>query len=277
MATAGRQNPYLSEHYKVTLTVRGQEGGLSNKKALQTQKLVQAESVTPLTVTAYLPETFNVALSTNWDSTSSSGFGNLVDMIPAPGKVAETVKTGLKMTGGNTQVKRASRLVYGGPSHLELQIPFVFVANTNAKTEVTDPIRELLKLTASRTAQNGELMIPPGPFLEGGGEQISIKIGSMYYLDNIVVKNVSSAQNVRLDEDGNCLQAQVDVTVASLYAIDRADIEEIFALKPSSPKAFTEADADKALNALSEIGQGNFSSVVSVSNTLQEHVRKAYQ
>ena len=237
VGTAERE---LSELYKVTLTTRKQ----TIKSLTSNFPSPPSQDDGILSVTAYMPEVFTIALTANWEPSSGSGSSlaqgaakaalNQLNPTSAPAKAAKEILS--KLVSNSTsgiQTKIMTKLKYAGPSYLELQIPFLFVADKDPYKEVTKPAMELLKLTAGRTTGFGNQMIPPGPlpllaYSLSDGEEISLRIGKTIYLGNVVVTAVSSQYNVRFDQYGNCNQAQVDVSLKTVFAIDRQDIIQMF-------------------------------------------------
>lgn len=238
MASLGTVDHAISDLYRITLRVRNQTGGSG-----------------PV-IRAYMPKEFTLSLSANWESPFSSGFnspeaavdkaGNAKNGIidttisnvanALGGLIGRSIRTNVdnvkklsKFTTLNTQPKIVSRLAYTGPTHLDIMIPFVFVADKDPYSEVTKPVQELLKLTAART--KAYMMLPPGPLLDNTGEDISLEIGSSFRFEEIVVTNVSAQQDIRFDKNGNCMQSRVDVSFRTVYAVDRDYIEGMFTVK----------------------------------------------
>jgi hypothetical protein len=208
----------------------------------------KGQSKDTYSIYGYLPENFTLNISANWSPPFSAGFnlpkkdnGNEISKPANQGRVQGIVQRAvsavadagisnleglLKISGLNVQWKYATRLAYSDPPYLQIQIPFVFVAEKNAYLDVTLPIQKLLKL-ATPTKTLG-FLFPPGPTVIGSGENISLQIGNVMYLDSVVLNDVSSQYNTRFDKYGNCIYAQVDVSITTIYAISREDLDEMF-------------------------------------------------
>lgn len=239
----------------------------------------------PIYITGYLPEEFVVALTASWSPAFAAGFGNPaaglasvagsavsagVSAIPGSGGAIGQALTGAgsamfgngiegvkSATGNNLTLQKASGMAYDGPTQLALQIPFIFIAREDSQTQVTDPIKQLLKMVAPTLSEYGYLT-PPGPklafaggdgaanvlktvkniatqkdksaqdLISVGGETITLKIGNYLTFSPVVITSVSSSYNTRFDSAGRPIQARVDVSISTYFAVSRKDIDGFF-------------------------------------------------
>lgn len=208
--TVGRSIAGLSDYYKMWINIRPQDAAQDMTNP--------GSSNGSITIYGYIPPNFSIDLSADWQNTF--GGGNT-------GDISKALQVGLDVTGLNFQLRSMTRLSYSGPEHLSLQLPFIFVAETNAYQDVSLPIQTLQYMCAPR--QIGDVLIPPGPARINlspklSGETISVKIGGFLYLSNVVITSVSTAYDTRFDSGGNCIFARVDVGIRTLYAVSRDDI-----------------------------------------------------
>lgn len=221
-----------------------------------------SSSINQIFITGYLPTTFSLNINANWTppfsggatgvdalksiaeaierkaGSATNGGRALRGIANVAGAAGSGATTGVaRLTGLNSSPKMTTRLAYGDPPHLEIQIPFIFVAETDAYTDVTLPIRRLHQLAAPKqfgvtvdgnAVDELSILVPPGPNLEGTGEKISMQLGNVIFFDNIVITSVSATYNSRFDVRGNCIYAQVDVGFQTVYAISREDLQKMY-------------------------------------------------
>jgi len=114
------------------------------------------------------------------------------------------------------------------------------MAQTDAKKEVVDPIKNLMKLALPGTTGvggRGEFLDPPGPtvfdqFKTGStsfnGEKITITVGKFLRFSKIVVVSVQPTFTLRLDSRGFPMRGRADVTFRTFTVLSKGDLNRMF-------------------------------------------------
>lgn len=188
----------------------------------------------------YLPETFNIGVSSEWSepfaSISAGALGDAVQLL----------------TNRKLVTQAMTMQMWQGTAPIRFNMRFHFVAYSDAYQDVVSPVESLIRLTVPFRATGG-VLVPPGPdvqWLQGIGNQldaqnvqsaynlrfgsgqantnssngtspkvintakgkISVAIGNFLYFDNVVVENVDAEFDTAFTSAGLPISARVDVT-----------------------------------------------------------------
>lgn len=202
----------VDDKYSVSISVRGD--GLS------------------FDIRAPLPERISLAMGATWDTPFSKA--NMADLLGSKasqmtgGRISsDTISQGAGALGATGRFRHTSMQVWQESTPFEIAIPFVLVAEKDAKTEVMDKVKNLLKLCAPSTRMDN--LIPPGPTAIETGTRVTVRVGNFLELDWAVVKNVSCDMNSILHKSGMPMHADVNISVESYYAcFTTADLDKLF-------------------------------------------------
>lgn len=175
-------------------------------------------------VFAYMPEQFNLSISSDWEpmlanTLNSGAIGKVADA----GRVFGMVPYDKVLTGQ----------VWRGSEPLNFDLPLQFDAVTNVKKDVSDPV---LKLIAWAMPIRGDnlLLKPPGPTIFDQTNRISMRIGRFLYFDNVIFPSLDVTWITAPDTDGQLIAADVNLNVRTFFTPDRNDIMDYFGLGASS-------------------------------------------
>lgn len=219
----------------------------------------------------FIPPDFGIALASAW----SAPFGDTSVLDHAqnlPGKwgqAAGAAKIGGLANGVTSMNKLLTGKLWGGPSYLELNLPIFVDAYSDTRTEVVEPIVQLLSMCAPSEAA-GFLVAPgPNPLVStanaamdvagtaankasgalGGGdivdkgatpvieddEAFTIEIGNFFTMSPAVIESVNANfDNVWEDGTGNPISVDFILQVSSYFAVTREDLKKWLKLSPSS-------------------------------------------
>jgi hypothetical protein len=185
-------------------------------------------------VEAYVPETFQLAVTSQFNQPFGQGISN------------STVGTATKMLGlGALTSQSMTAQIWEGTQPIEITLELEFVAEYNPQNEVLKPIKDLLTMTMPSRGGSGFLLDPPGPkyvdivdweaFEAAKGsqasKQISVKIGNFLLFDNVVIESVNSTFYSMMHETGIPLRATVAVTFKTFFVQLTDDIPRLFMSK----------------------------------------------
>lgn len=148
-----------------------------------------------IVVDAWLPETIGIDVSANYDAPYAQGVGSVNDRL---GALAQFV--GMNLT---TQAMTAQ--IWQGGSFINFQLPFIFQAETDAETDVMQPIKDLLRLQMPRDPTGGGILEAPGPHVDikklaqNSGSQLDNAIDT---LTNTGVKGMLSLAKEAVSKNG---------------------------------------------------------------------------
>lgn len=183
-------------------------------------------------VEAYVPETFQLAVTSQFGQPFGQGISN------------STVGTAAKMLGLGALTSQAmTAQVWEGTQPIEITLELELVAESDPKAEVLEPIKKLLAMTMPSRGGSGFLLDPPGPkyvdivdwhaFEAAKGEgkakkQITVQIGTFLLFDNVVIESVNTTFYSMMHESGIPLRAVVAVTFKTFFIQLSDDIPRIF-------------------------------------------------
>lgn len=219
---ASIEGSFNNPAYQITLSGGGVEA-LSNQTS----------------ITAYLPESFNFTLGSEWESLWNSFIAvlgtageHIAGALDAANNIAGLFNT-------RTSITQASTFpVWKGNEPLEFSLPFNFVAVENARLDVVDPMVTLMKLVCPKT-NNAFTLEAPGPSFTIENQNIvfkedkiiNLKIGKFIYIRGIIITNVASTIVSKFDINGDPIQAQCDVTMRTSFSPTQQDIMQWFIYK----------------------------------------------
>lgn len=203
--------------------------------------VVKRDGADFINLSAPLPETFEISLSSNYDrpldqplSTLMGGGGDVVSTVTRAG--------GAMVTGMSTRNKYLSAAVWIGGSQINISLPFILHAHKDPKTDVMDKVVQLMSLVTPTEIAGGMLMAP-GPTLANmealmagnfsaaaqmGGDDITLNIGKFFTLNPCIITNVGTTIDTLFDRNGVPIGAAVNVTVESFFTTTRESLLEAF-------------------------------------------------
>lgn len=145
----------------------------ANKAMSQTNMSANAKSIKELAYKAYivaseqniivegwLPDTFMVDVSAKYDAPFEQGLGAMSGLA---GISSMARFLGLSLT---TQAMTAQ--IWQGGSFIDITVPMIFQAETDAGSDVMTPIKQLLSLTMPKDPSGGGFLTAPGPRIDIG-------------------------------------------------------------------------------------------------------------
>lgn len=121
-------------------------------KRLPEYTLILHSSDLNITVVGNLPETFSFDVASQYEAPFSQGF-----------RVSDTVNNGLRILGLSLTNQAMTSQIWQGTSEVQFTIPMVLQAVNNEYDDVLKPLKDLLSLALPSVAQEGGLLISPGP------------------------------------------------------------------------------------------------------------------
>lgn len=109
-----------------------------------------------IAIKGWLPEEVTFDISSQYEAPFSQG---LNQMVPGFGQMARAF-------GVNLVTQAMTSQVWQGSSEINISIPLIFQAETNAYLDVIKPIKDLLKLTMPKDLAIGGLLEAPGPHID---------------------------------------------------------------------------------------------------------------
>lgn len=214
----------------------------TDKNRIQNYKAyIKADGKPPIDL--YLPENFNLNVRSQYDTPFAQGLPSSI----LPDKLGKAVTGASNLTGISTAPQAATAQIWQGSAPIEFQIPFILVAERSARADVLNKIRELMKLVMpSKT--NG-FLTSPGPKIEGISElfkaesysnkpqlkdNISLHIGRFIYYKSVVITDVDSTYDTKMDVEGIPIRAVVNVSFKTFFTPVKEDLDEIFGGGPQS-------------------------------------------
>lgn len=183
-------------------------------------------------VLAYVPETFQISVSSQFNQPFGQGLSN------------STVGTAAKSFMGTALTSQSmTAQVWEGTQPIELTLELELVAEYDPKAEVLEPIKKLLAMCMPSRGPTGVLLAPPGPTYretvnwtafdtyKGEGraaKQITVQIGTFMLFDNVVIENVNTTFHSMMHESGIPLRATCSVTFKTFFIQLTDDIPRLF-------------------------------------------------
>lgn len=139
------------------------------------------------TISAWLPDTFTLDVTSEYDTPAANMLNQVIGgwmdkHAPKAAGLARIAGTIARAQTGYTLVAQdMTTFVWAGSAPWTFTLPFVFTADTDAKLDVTNQVRDLMMLAAPRRGALG-LLVSPGPTIDIAGlvvdlaKQISSKI-----------------------------------------------------------------------------------------------------
>jgi len=214
--------------YKVVIENRSRRWVNTNSMGLPTSSGAEERVVT---ITGYMQEAFEMATRSLWIDLPTTALRKWSDV---------TSVAGFSFMG-----KFSSRRMWANTNPLKFNLNLVFHAETNTTKEVTQPVKELLKLTLPIKPPGGggyaAILAPgPNPFVEGLNyaetnlnlgevdaftEITSLSIGNLWYFGNVIVTDVSVKYLPKYDANGSSTHAIVNIVFETFEIPTRSDID----------------------------------------------------
>lgn len=202
-----------------------------------------------LYIRAPLPEDFGLNSRATWASaaevmpflaSSIDVVGNLFNSITNFKESAKTFASNYTGRFNASSILTKQYPVWQGNEPVSFQIPFVFHAFSDPKSEVVDPIQKLLKFMSPSV--KGNILYAPGPRVEVSSNgvlsvdkkyNLTLKIGSFITIKDVLITDVSPVFATRFTADGYPVYASAEVQLRTLAAVTSQDIENWFSKKDS--------------------------------------------
>jgi hypothetical protein len=190
-------------------------------------------------VSAYLPDSFSLGVTSEYDTPFAQGIETGI------GAIDSIMKSPLARaaTGSNFITQWMTAQVWSGSAPIAIQLPLVFIADTDPQKEVLKPIKDLMKLAmpSSGIGAIGDakgFLQSPGPRVKIDKETqsisfdvrnpISIQIGKFLRFPSVVIENISQTYNTVFDSRGLPVRASVEITFKTFVTPTSEDIEKMF-------------------------------------------------
>jgi hypothetical protein len=197
------------------------------------------------TITGILQKEFILSAKSNWEP-----------FIPSVGKSTELVSQ--LVIGKSLSNPVSSRRIWAGTTPIKLSLELYFVAIKDAKKEVEEPCNRLQRMILPSFSKGIiPLLTPPGPhpvFAEQG-DQISIRIGNMLNLNQVIISEVTVRKDNKLDKDGRCLSAVVNLEIETYEILTKEAFSQAVGLEPINPTIASIEGNKKATKQVTPIGQ----------------------
>lgn len=189
-----QDNDGISHYYKATLT----------------QEIPNVGSVS---VVGYISGQTSIELGQLW---SSPFDGDTAGNAHGVQKAAQMGQTG---TGTTTKALWNSKLVWDGAEAMAFNLPLQFIAFSDAKLEVNDPIQYLLQMSSPELNNTMPMGSIPLPARLNMGRRI---------ITHVFVKNVSYDESAPKTTDGYFTHNELNLSLSLDGAINASQIPEIF-------------------------------------------------
>jgi hypothetical protein len=188
------------------------------------------------TITGILQKDFIMSVKSNWEPFIPP----LQDEINIASQFV-----GQFIGGASLNNPISSRRIWKGTTPLKLSLELYFIAIRDAKKEVEEPCIRLQRLVLpNETEKLGgflPMLTPPGPspFDPNKGDQISIQVGNIIQLDQVVITEVSIRRDNKLTQDGIPISAVATVEIESYEILTKSKLSKATGLEFSSLPALT--------------------------------------
>ena len=221
-------------------------GAAYSVKIIIKNQIRNGEKFSNENIVARLPESFRMSVESRWDDVVSSQNDSSLFKI-ANLTAQELFNTHLKSQIFTSQM-------WSGNSPLEFTLPLQFKAFRDAREEVVNPIKALIKAALpSLTGGINELFLsPPGPKLlqdwaptkfvqqnlstKSVDKGVSLMIGRFLYFQGLIISNVDCDFKTIMSFENLPMSADCEVTFRTVKAYTVEDIEEIFKGPPINRK-----------------------------------------
>jgi len=182
-------------------------------------------------ITASLPEQFGFGVQANYEPRlpnsildASGGFsGRFL------GQLGRAVNLSQQFVKINRVLQEFSHQTWQSTSPMQFSFPLLFDARTNARADVLNKIRTLMKVLMPYKKGSDVLLTPPGPTLGSPNDgRISIRIGNVLYIHSVLLTDVQANIESRFTEDGVPIAASCDVSVTTINTPHQGDIDSFF-------------------------------------------------
>jgi hypothetical protein len=184
--------------------------------------------VTSETVIGYIGTGTTRQLQSNWQSPfEQANVGSLLS------KTAGVLQT---FIGATSITTFSSTQVWDGNRPLSFNLNLVFIAMSDPKNEVMEPLR-LLEEFASPELKNlmpvdsDDVLVKLGKVFGGGGKEedatgripgmVNLNIGDRMLIPDCVIENITTPLDKERDSNGNLLRAEVSLSIATKTMLNR--------------------------------------------------------
>lgn len=169
-----------------------------------------------ITVCGFVSRESRIVLAQLWNSPfegDSAGNGSKVAAL------------GQDQSGLTSVTKWNSKIIWDGAQALEFPLILQFLARSNAKLEVDDPVKHLMRFSSPELNDMTPFGQRPLPVSLDIGRKIKISATSS---GGAFIKNVEFDYNAVKTKDGYFLHNEVTLTCSTDGSINRSEISNIF-------------------------------------------------
>jgi hypothetical protein len=193
-------------------------------------------------VQAWLPDSIQISIRSNWGSIVSTELGAAFNWFTSA------------VLGHTLVSKKQTAQEWRGSEPLELVLPLHFFATQDSKIEVIEPIKRLMKMTLPRrnNSNSDSFLIAPGPVpslfgkgetttgpAEGAQDLINVYIGNYFRLTNVFISLMQNVEfKAKLDKNGFPMEAVTTIQFRTLYSPLAENMDEYLGTYTGTDPAF---------------------------------------
>lgn len=178
-------------------------------------------------VNANLPEKLDFSIEGDWESRFPMVLGDIFAW--ASGSFGSL---GNIFFGGNVIQQKLSILTWQGTSPVTVNLELLFDAETDARSEVLQPMLNLQRLAAPINWGYG-FLIPPGPTpWDQQKNRNEIFFGNFCYIDSVAIISVTNTFDTRMDSTGSPISGMCQLNLKTMYVPSRDNVLSWFGFDP---------------------------------------------
>jgi hypothetical protein len=241
---------------------------------------------------AMLSEGFSISVGSEWKSLFGGAIGNDIGA-----KFIDILDNVAQISGASIRQPYFGRKYWAGTTPLSFSLSFQFVAFSNAKEEVYDPMISLMSLLYPRISDEGkstatmlETYFIPGPNLfydvtkgdtaSDKGDRVSIKLGSFLKFDGCYITKCSFNVENSFSTTGypNCIKATVtfETMDVAFVANDGTFMDKGFgdaSVELGEGLKFIKDLTNKAGNAVANVGKKGGENIEGFFNNVMSKIK----
>lgn len=180
-------------------------------------------------VEAWLPETFDLRLQSDWEPLLM----NAMDALSIKGYNPGDILSGV--FGSRIFLQAATGQVWRGTGPIEFNLQLQFDAETNAYYDVTSPIKQLIRWsTPYKTTsilgykiETEGVLHAPGPIMTKTGTSgisYTLAIGNLLVIPNVIFPSLDVTWHTAPQSTGDFIAADVNLAIRTFYVPTQEDI-----------------------------------------------------
>ena len=176
-------------------------------------------------IKAGLPESFSFGVNANYEPRLPNSITDIAGQKFGAATIFLPV---------NKVLQEFSHQAWQSSSPVELNLPLLFDAKSDARVDVLEPIKKLMMMALpSKRSADSLLLDPPGPtLLDPNRGRISLGIGKFIYIHSVLLVDVNPTWDTRMNKAGVPISASCDVTFRTVNTPTQGDIHEFFMSGP---------------------------------------------